>query len=367
MSNTTLSATSAPESSDGPQTVERTALTAASIAELLGGRVIGDPTWTVTGVAPLSSANAQQLSFVGLQAFRKQLSHTAAGIVLVGEADKQGLAATGIVVDNPHVCFAKVAALFDRPAEYELGIHATAVVHPQAVIAESASVGAHCVIGSHVRIGKGVIIGPNSVIMNHCRIGNDTHLRANNTVYQYVEIGERCIIHAGTVIGSDGFGYAVEQGDGAGGSWFKVPQIGTVIIGNDVEIGANSAVDRGALEDTILCNGVKIDNLVQIAHNVYLGENTAIAGSSAVAGSAVIGANCKIMGSVLILGHLELCDGVTISARSLVTRSIRKPGTYSSSISVQEADKWRKNHARLKQLDQWVGRVKTLEKAQRAG
>lgn len=342
-------------------------LSVASIAEMLDGQVVGNPELMIHGVAPLASASEKQLGFLGLSAFRKQLKQTRAAAVLIAEANRDELPCTGIVVDNPHVSFARIAALFDRPARADIGVHPSAWADPSCRIAETASIGPNCSLAADVEIGDHVVIGPNTVIMDGCRIGDYSVLRGNNTLYQQVSIGQRCIFHAGAVIGSDGFGYAVEPAtQDTPQRWVKVPQIGSVRIGNNVEIGANSAVDRGALDDTVLCDGVKIDNLVQIAHNVYLGENTAIAGSSAVAGSAVIGANCKIMGSVLVLGHLELCDGVTISARSLVTRSIRKPGVYSSSISVQDAELWRKNHARLKQLDKLAGRVKTLEKAESA-
>jgi UDP-3-O-[3-hydroxymyristoyl] glucosamine N-acyltransferase len=263
------------------------------------------------------------------------------------------------IVDNPYLTYAKLSQLFAAilVPTVASGIHPKATVHPSAQVHESAAIEAGAFVGAHSVIGKNVRLYPSAYVGEGAIVGDATVLYPNTVVYQGCEIGARCIVHAGTVIGSDGFGFAKHEGQ-----WVKIAQLGVVVIGDDVEVGSNCSIDRGAIEDTVIGHGVKIDNLVQIAHNVRIGDGTAIAGCVGIAGSAVIGKNCQLGGSAGILGHLEICDNVIISSMSLVTRSIKKPGFYSGVFPLQENADWERVAASLKQLPSLRQRLRELER-----
>ena len=320
------------------------ALSLGQIVESLGGRLIGDPQHLIQKLAPLDTAQADALSFLSNPKYQSQLATTQAGCVIVSPAVAETVKVSMalIVADNPYHYFARLTQLWRQHTRVhdEPLIHPSAVIHPQAHVHASARIGPLCVIerGAH--------------------IGANTWLKSGVTVGEDCRIGERCIVHAGVVIGADGFGFALFEGH-----WEKIEQLGAVRIGNDVEIGANSCVDRGALDDTVIEDGVKLDNLVQIGHNVHVGANTAMAGCAGVAGSARIGANCTVGGGAVVLGHLQLADGVHISAASVVMRSIRQPGQYSGVFPIDDNTSWEKNAATLRQLHRLRDRIKSLESA----
>jgi len=318
------------------------ALSLGQIVESLGGRLIGDPQHLIQKLAPLDTAQANALSFLSNPKYQSQLATTQAGCVIVSPAvaETAKVSSALIVADNPYHYFARLTQLWRQHTRVhdEPLVHPSAVIHPQAHVDASARIGPLCVIE------RGASIGAN------------TWLKSGITVGEDCRIGERCIVHAGVVIGADGFGFALFEG-----RWEKIEQLGAVRIGNDVEIGANTCIDRGALDDTIIEDGVKLDNLVQIGHNVHVGANTAMAGCAGVAGSARIGANCTVGGGAIVLGHLELADGVHISAASVVMRSIRLPGQYSGVFPIDDNASWEKNAATLRQLHRLRDRIKSLE------
>jgi UDP-3-O-[3-hydroxymyristoyl] glucosamine N-acyltransferase len=315
-----------------------------------GGHVIG-------GVGTLESATPEQLGFLANPHYRAQLATTRAGAVVLRAADAETCAGACLIAADPYVAFAKIAALFERDAAPAAGIHPAAVVAASASIAASASVGPFCVVGANASIGDGAILGPHCIVGERCAIGAQSRLVARVTLVRDVTLGRRVLVHPGAVIGADGFGLAFDTD-----RWIKVPQLGGVRIGDDCEIGANTTIDRGALGDTVLEDDVRLDNQIQIAHNVIVGAHTAMAGCAAVAGSAKIGRYCLIGGGAGILGHLEIADRVTITARALVTHSIRAAGEYSSGVPLQENAQWRRNAARFKHLDELARRVQALEK-----
>ncbi len=312
------------------------------IIESLGGLLHGNPDKSIDGLAPLESASAQQISFLSHPKYQSQLQSSSAACVIVAPGFEAQAIARGdcIVTPDPYLYFARLTRLWKRslPHAAAIGIHPSAVVDPSAQVDPSA------------------IIGPLCVVERGARIGAQTHLKSRVTVGEDCVVGARCILHSGVVIGADGFGFAQHQG-----VWEKIEQLGAVRIGDDVEIGANSCVDRGALEDTVLEDGVKLDNLVQIGHNVHVGAHTAMAGCAGVAGSARIGAHCTVGGGAVILGHLTLSDGVHVSAASVVTRSILKPGQYTGLFPIDENAQWEKNAASVKQLYRLRERLKALE------
>ena len=314
-----------------------------SIVQALGGELCGDPQRIIEGLAPLETATSGQLSFLASPKYGQQLGASRAGCVIVAPALRDAALARGdcIVTDQPYLYFARLTQLWKR----QLGGSAGPAVHPTAVIDADAAVDATARIGALCVVERGARIGAGTVLKNRVSVGE-------NCV-----IGERCIVHPGVVIGADGFGFAPD-----GGAWEKIEQLGAVRIGNDVEIGANTCIDRGALHDTVIEDGVKLDNLIQIAHNVRIGKHTAIAGCAAIAGSATIGAYCMIGGRAGILGHLTIADHVTISATTLVTRSILKPGHYTGVFPIDDNASWEKNAATLKQLHKLRERLKALEK-----
>ena len=318
-------------------------LSLAFIVESLGGALSGNPALQIQGLAPLESAQAQHISFLSNPRYQAQLRSTHAACVIVSPA-MQALAPEGlalIVADNPYLYFARLTQLWrsHQPRVRLPGIHPSAVVDASAQVDASASVGPLCVVEQGARIGPGTV------------------LKSRVTVGEDCVIGARCILHAGVVIGADGFGFAPD-----GERWEKIEQLGAVRIGDDVEIGANTCIDRGALQDTVIEDGVKLDNLIQIGHNVRVGRNTAMAGCAGVAGSATIGEHCTIGGGAVVLGHLTIASGVNISAATVVTKSISKPGHYTGVFPLDDNASWERNAATLKQLHTLRDRIKTLEK-----
>jgi UDP-3-O-[3-hydroxymyristoyl] glucosamine N-acyltransferase len=327
------------------------------IAAQLGGEVLGDGDVAVSRMASLANAGPGDLSFLSDSKYRSLLETTGASAVVVGMDAGDATHLPRIITDNPYAYFARVSALLNPVAEPVPGFHPSAVVDATANVPATASVGAHAVIGREARIGEFAVIGAGTVIGDHVTIGNHTTLHANVTIYYGCELGSNCIVSSGVVIGADGFGYAEDQG-----RWVKIPQVGRVLIGNDVEIGANTAIDRGALDDTIIEEGVKLDNLIQIGHNCRIGAHTVIAGCVGIAGSTRIGRHCRIGGAGMILGHLEIADGVTVSPGSMITRSLAKADTYTALMPFQPHDKWLKTAAHLRHLGDMSERVARLEK-----
>jgi UDP-3-O-[3-hydroxymyristoyl] glucosamine N-acyltransferase len=333
-------------------------VTLKELGQMLGATIKGDPLLEISSVATLENATDGQLSFLANSKYRSMLEATQASAVLLSEKDANGYQGNALIVSDPYVGFARVAQLLDTTPKAAIGIHASAQIDPSATLGAGVAIGANAVIGAKVILGENVQIGAGCVIGENAIIGSETRLWANVTVYHHVQIGHSCIIHSGTVIGSDGFGYANERGN-----WVKIPQIGSVSIGNRVEIGACTSIDRGALSNTEIHDGVIIDNQVQVAHNVIIGANTAIAGSTTLAGSIEIGKYCIIGGNCAIAGHLSIADGVQISGGTNVTGSIREKGVYSSATVAMENKLWRRNTVRFRQLDDLFSRVKNLEKS----
>ena len=312
------------------------------IVKALGGTLHGSPQTSIQNIAPLESAGTQDLSFLSHPKYQSQLSQTRAACVIVAPQFQALASSRGacIVADDPYLYFARLTQYWKKLSAplAAANIHPSAVVHPDAIIADSA------------------IIGPLCVVERGAKVGDHSQLKSRVTLGEFCEVGQRCIVHSGVVIGADGFGFAPNQG-----AWEKIEQLGAVKIGNDVEIGANTCIDRGALNDTVIEDGVKLDNLIQIGHNVHIGKHTAMAGCVGVAGSARIGAHCTVGGGAVILGHLSLADGVHISAASVVTRSISKPGSYTGLFPIDDNASWEKNAASLKQLHQIRHRLKLVE------
>ena len=329
---------------------------ASELAQRFGLELRGEDR-AVHGVGTLSSATAEQLSFLANPRYRGQLGDTAAGVVVLHADEADARTGTALLARDPYVEFAKIAALFERKPVRTAGIHPTAVVDASAQVDPAAHVGPHVSIGARSRIGAGASIGPGCVIGDDCEIGEGCELVARVTLVTRVRLGRRVLVHPGAVLGADGFGIAMDRGH-----WIKVPQLGGVLVGDDCEIGANTTIDRGALGDTVLEEDVRLDNQIQVGHNVRIGAHTAMAGCSAVAGSASIGRHCLVGGGAGILGHLEVCDRVVITAMSLVTHSIREPGEYSSGTPLMDNRSWRKSAARFKQLDDIARRCKAGDK-----
>ncbi len=331
-------------------------VTLAELARRFQGKARGNADTLIEGVAALQTAGPRDIAYMSDRKYLSQLAVTKAGAVILTEADATNYPGPALVVANPHLCFAQVAQLFHAFPVFKPGVHPTAVVSPAAKLASSAWVGPNSVIEAGVSIGEGVYIGPGCHVGANATIGAKTRLAANVVIGERCVTGDNCLFHPGAVIGSDGFGFAKD-----GDRWQKVPQIGRVQIGNEVEVGANTTIDRGALDDTVISDGVKLDNLIQIAHNVRIGENTAIAACVGIAGSTVIGRRCTIGGQAGVTGHLEIADDVHITAGSLVTSSIAQPGVYSASLKAEPAEKWRRNAARLHHLDELARRLAGLE------
>ena len=310
----------------------------------------------ITGVHALKTASSSDISFCADERFSPLLATTQAAAVILSENDVDKCQTNALIMDNPLLGFAKVAAIFSHK-QAQAGIHTSAVVEKTATVHATACIGAKCVIGSNVDIAEGVTIDAGVVIQDNVNIEAHTHIKANVTLCHDVIVGRRCIIDCGSVIGADGFGNVQEKG-----CWYKIPQLGTVIISDDVHIGANTTVDRGALANTEIHNGVRLDNQIQIAHNVIIGEHTAIAAGTGIAGSTVIGKACQIGGLVGIGGHLTITDNVMLTGMTMVTKSILTAGAYSSGIPARKREQWHKNIACLQRITHLLQRIKKLEK-----
>lgn len=314
----------------------------------------------IHGVATLVNAASGHITFLANPHYRQQLAGTRASAVVVRSGDADGCPVDCLIAGDPYVAFAKIAALFDDRPTGEAGVHPSAVIDPSASIAASASIGPGCVVERDAIIDDGATLGPHCIVGAGSHVGAGSRLVARVTLLHRVMLGRRVLIHPGVVLGADGFGLAFDRDH-----WIKVPQLGGVRIGDDCEIGANTTIDRGAIEDTVLEEDVRLDNQIQIAHNVIVGAHTAMAGCVAVAGSTRIGRYCLIGGGAGILGHLQIADRVTVTARALVTRSIRESGEYSSGTPLQSSREWRRNAARFGQLDDIARRLGRLEKESR--
>lgn len=320
--------------------------------------LIGDPDVVVDDVASLFNAGPSSLSFLSNPAHMQQLSSTKAAVVILRADDAGESPTASLVNENPYACYARIAAVIHPAPSYEPGVHESAVIATTAKIAASAHIAPNAVIGDRSIIGENVFVGPGSVVGPDCVIADDCKLIANVTLTRSVRIGVRGIVHPGAVIASDGFGNA-KTPDG----WVKVPQLGGVIIGNDVEIGANTTVDCGAVDDTIIEDGVRIDNLCMIAHNVRIGEHTAMASMTGIAGSTVIGKRCLFAGKAGAVGHVTICDDVVVSGKGMITKDIKEPGVYASSIPAEKVSDWNRKLARFRRIDTLINRINKLEKA----
>jgi UDP-3-O-[3-hydroxymyristoyl] glucosamine N-acyltransferase len=329
----------------------------AEIVSRLGGELIGDPAVEVRGVASLRSARAGDLSFLVQSKYRSELAATGASAVIVPERERDATGLPRIVCRDPYAYFAHVTQLFSPPAQVVPGVHPDAIVAPGAVVAASASVGAGCVLESGVRLGERVSVGAGCFVGADAAIGADSRLHPGVVVYGGCIIGARAIVHAGAVIGADGFGFAPE-----GGRWVKIAQTGRVVIGDDVEIGANTSIDRGAVDDTVIEDGVKLDNQIQIGHNCRIGAHTAIAGCVGIAGSTTIGRHCMIGGAAMIGGHLSVADRSVIAGGTVVTKSIDRADTYASVIPATAVREWRRTVALLRGLERMSQRIRELER-----
>ena len=327
------------------------------LAEYIGAELLGDPDIIIDRVAALDVAGPGTVTFLSNRRYRPYLERTQAGAVILAPEFANACPAPALVLDNPYLGYARAATLLSPPIEAPPCIAASAVVDPGATIAPDASIGHHCVIEAGASVGPGTSLGAGSFLGRDSTIGPSGRIAARVVVCQGVHIGARAIIHPGVVVGADGFGIANDDG-----VWVKIPQFGGVRIGDDVEVGANTTIDRGALEDTVIEDGVKLDNLIQIGHNVHIGAHTAVAACVAVGGSARIGRRCRIHGAVSIAGHLEIADDVHLTATSAVPNTIREPGVYSSGMPIQENRVWRRNIARLRQLDDMARRLRVVER-----
>lgn len=331
-------------------------LTLAEIAAHLEAELQGNGAVEIHRLATLEEADATSLTFLANPAYRKHLAATQAGAVILRAEDADAFHGNRLVHVAPYLAFARLTALFDRAPRPASGIHSSAVVAADAVLGEGVAIGPNAVIGGGVVIGAHTVIGANTVVDAQCRLGEHCQLAANVTLYHGVRLGDRVIVHSGAVLGADGFGFANERGQ-----WVKIHQLGGVVIGDDCEIGACTTIDRGALSDTVLGRGVKLDNHCQIAHNVRIGDYTAMAAFVGISGSTVVGRHCIFAGRAGTVGHLTICDNVVVTAASVVTKSLLQPGSYSSGVPLAKTEEWRKNAVRFNQLDRLVGRVRKLE------
>ena len=304
------------------------------------------------------NAGPASLSFLSNPTFRKQLAATRAAAVVLRAEDADDSPTAALVSDNPYADYARMAGVIHPPPSYAAGIDASAVISPTAEISPTAHIAANVCVGDRSTIGDNVYVGPGTVIGPDCSVANDCRLIANVTLVRDVRLGLRGILHPGAVIGADGFGNAMTPE-----GWIKVPQLGGVRIGNDVEIGANTTVDCGAIEDTVIEDGVRIDNLCHIGHNVYIGAHTAVAGMSGISGSATIGKRCLLAGQSGVVGHIKVCDDVVVSGKAVISKDVTEPGVYAGTFTAEPAREWNRKVARFRRLDQLIARVRSLEKA----
>lgn len=329
--------------------------TLAEIAAQLGGDVLGDAQTRIVRVAALASAGEGDIAFLSNPKFRDQLASCKASAVILRADAAADFSGARIVTANPYAYYARLATLLNPYESGFSGVHPSAAL--ESPVPASAAIGPHVSIGKGVRLGEGVVINAGCVIGDGAAIGDGSVLYPRVTVYHHCQIGQRCIIHAGAVIGADGFGFAPDGQD-----WVKIPQIGRVLIGNDVEIGANTTIDRGALDDTIIEDGCKLDNLVHIGHNCVIGRNSVIAGCVGIAGSTVFGEHCIVGGAGMISGHLNIAAGTTISGGSTLMKSIAKPGVYTSVFPIDTHEEWLRNASHLRRLSKLADRIADLEK-----
>ncbi|HEY4448616.1 MAG TPA: UDP-3-O-(3-hydroxymyristoyl)glucosamine N-acyltransferase [Steroidobacteraceae bacterium] len=333
-------------------------LSLGELAVRFGCELRGDPATSIERVATLASADGRSLAFLANPRYRAQLAETHAAAVVLGKQDAAGCRAALLLCANPYATYARIAGLLHPPPPLEPGVHPTALIAPDARIDPSAEVGPYTTIAPRVTIGARAFIGPHCQLASEVSLAADVRLVARVTLGHGVQIGARSVLQPGVVIGADGFGFAPEKG-----TWLKVPQVGTVRVGADVEVGANTTIDRGAIEDTVIEEGVKLDNLIMIAHNVRIGAHTAIAACSGISGSTSIGKRCMIGGMVGIAGHLSIADDVVITAKSSVSHSIATAGVYSSTLPTEEAHTWRRLVARFKRSGLLEERLRRLERA----
>ena len=332
-------------------------VTLGELAVRFGCELRGDPSVAVETVAALSQADARAVSFLANPKYVSQLKDTRAGVVILDAKSADHSPVPALVAANPHATFARIAALLHPDPPLNPGVHPQATVAAGAVVAASAQIAAHAFVGEGAQIGARCLIGPGCVVERGAVIGDDTRLMARVYVGHHVVFGVRCVVQPGAVIGGDGFGFAAEKR-----AWIKVPQVGSVQIGDDVEIGANTTIDRGAIGDTVIEEGVKLDNLIMIAHNCRIGAHSALAGQSALAGSTVLGKRCILGGRAGCTGHITLCDDVVVLGTTFISHSITKPGVYSSALPAEEAGVWRRMVARWKRLESMARRQRALEK-----
>jgi UDP-3-O-[3-hydroxymyristoyl] glucosamine N-acyltransferase len=333
-------------------------VTLGELAARFGCELHGDADVRVTRVGTLSGAAADAVTFLANPTYVRQLGRTRAAAVILEERHRAGCPVAALVHAQPYLVYARVAALLHPPAVAVPGVHASAVVAASAKVDPTAQVDPQAVIGAGTTVAAGAVIGAGAVLGNDVSIGAGTRIGPRAAVLDGVTIGARCIVHAGAVLGADGFGFAPNAG-----AWQKIPQVGGVVLGDDVEIGANTTIDRGAIEDTVVEDGVKIDNQVQIAHNVRIGAHTAIAAFAGVAGSTKIGRRCMIAGGVIVMNSLEICDDVMFTFGSVVTRSVSAPGKYSGQLPAEPSARWQRNVARFRQLDALAERLNAAERA----
>ncbi|AFP85310.1 UDP-3-O-(3-hydroxymyristoyl)glucosamine N-acyltransferase [secondary endosymbiont of Ctenarytaina eucalypti] len=329
----------------------------ADLAQQLDAKLHGDGEIVITGISSIRRAKAGQITFLSDSHFREQLSSCQASAVVLTEDSLPFFTGAALVVSNPYLTYAHMAQLMDTTPKPTEAIGSGAVIAPDVTMGQRVAVGANSFLESGVVLGDDVIIGPGCCVGKNTHIGARTRLWANVTIYHEIVIGEYCLIQSGAVIGADGFGYANDQGN-----WIKIPQLGRVIIGDRVEIGACTTIDRGALDDTTIGNGVIIDNQCQIAHNVVIGDNTAVAGGVIMAGSLTIGRSCIIGGASVINGHIAICDKVTVTGMGMVMRPITEPGVYSSGIPLQPNKEWRKTAALVMNICDISKRIKAIER-----
>jgi UDP-3-O-[3-hydroxymyristoyl] glucosamine N-acyltransferase len=330
-------------------------ITLKALVEKLGGELIGNDV-EVSRVASVANAEAGHITFITDSKYRKSLSDTKASAVILAEENRAFSDLPRIVTDNPYAYFAKVSALLNPQINAVFGLHTSSIIGAESKISATCAVGPNAVIGHQVSLADGVVVGAGCFIGDNVTIGKNTKLQPNVTIYSDSLVGANCNIAAGAVIGSDGFGYANQDG-----TWVKIPQVGRVVIADDVDVGANTTIDRGALDDTVIEKGVKLDNLIQIGHNCIIGAYTVIAGCVGIAGSARIGKRCRIGGAAMILGHLEIADDVTISPGSMITRSLKKSDTYTALMPFQRHEDWLKTAASLRHLTEINEKLKALE------
>ncbi|MGH1461688.1 MAG: UDP-3-O-(3-hydroxymyristoyl)glucosamine N-acyltransferase [Neptuniibacter sp.] len=328
----------------------------ADLADKISAQIQGDPECWVNSIGTLQSASNEELAFIANSRYQKYLKTTSAAAVILSPADLEFFSGNALIVDNPYLAYAQLSREFLSAKNDTPGISRSAHIEPTAVVSKSASIGPGVVIASNSHVGKNVVVGANTVIGRDCIVSSGSRISANVTLYDDVHIGEECLIHSGAVIGADGFGFANHEGE-----WVKIAQLGGVRIGDKVEVGAGTTIDRGALDHTLIEDGVILDNQIQVAHNVQIGKNSAIAGCTAIAGSTKIGERCTIAGACGITGHLDIASGTHITAMTLVTKSITEPGVYSSGTGMLEHKQWKKSVVRFRQLDDVARRLKSLE------